>query len=87
ICALAVNPSTIGVKPVLDPVQLRDLDMRRRPWFRAAERERRTGLTPPYQSMLTGESCFTACACMTRTDGGFGGVLAIDINVTGWTRI
>jgi methyl-accepting chemotaxis protein len=87
IRALAVNSSTIGVKPVLDPAQLRDLDMRRRPWFRAAERERRTGLTPPYQSILTGESCFTACACMTRPDGGFGGVLAIDINVTGWTRI
>ncbi len=84
---LAVNPATIGARPVLDLAQLQDVDMRRRPWFRTAERERRTGLTPPYQSILTGESCFTACACMTRPDGAFDGVLALDINVTGWTRI
>jgi methyl-accepting chemotaxis protein len=87
MCALAVNPATVGAKPVADVAHLQDLDMRRRPWFRTAERERRTGLTPPYQSILTGETCFTVCACMKQPDGGFGGVLAIDINVTGWTRI
>ena len=87
INALAVNPATIGARPVLDLPQMQDVDMRRRPWFRAAERERRTGLTPPYQSILTGEHCFTACACLTKAGGGFGGVLAIDVNVTGWTRI
>ena len=85
--ALAVNPATIGPRPSLDLAQLRDLDMRRRPWFRSAERERRTGITPPYQSILTGENCFTVCACIERSDGGFGGVLAVDVNVTGWTRI
>ncbi|MBV8202380.1 MAG: hypothetical protein JOZ15_17320 [Acidobacteria bacterium] len=85
--ALAVNPATIGPRPALDLAQLRDLDMRRRPWFRSAERERRTGITPPYQSILTGEHCFTVCACVGRPDGGFGGVLAVDVNVTGWTRI
>jgi hypothetical protein len=85
--ALAVNPATIGARPSLDVAQLRDVDMRRRPWFRNAERERRTGITPPYQSILTGEQCFTVCACVSRPDGGFGGVLAVDVNVTGWTRI
>jgi len=85
--ALAVNPATIGARPSLDLAQLRDVDMRRRPWFRNAERERRTGITPPYQSILTGEQCFTVCACVSRPDGGFGGVLAVDVNVTGWTRI
>jgi hypothetical protein len=85
--ALAVNPATIGARPSLDLAQLRDVDMRRRPWFRNAERERRTGITPPYQSILTGEQCFTVCACVDRPDGGFGGVLAVDVNVTGWTRI
>jgi methyl-accepting chemotaxis protein len=85
--ALAVNPATIGARPSLDVAQLRDVDMRRRPWFRNAERERRTGITPPYQSILTGEQCFTVCACVGRPDGGFGGVLAVDVNVTGWTRI
>jgi methyl-accepting chemotaxis protein len=85
--ALAVNPATIGAKPVLDVAQLQDVDMRRRPWFRAAERERRTGITAPYQSILTGESCFTVCACIARPDGAFGGVLAIDVNVNGWTRV
>jgi methyl-accepting chemotaxis protein len=87
ISALAVNPATLGARPALDLAQLRDVDLRRRPWFRAAERERRTGLTPPYQSILTGEQCFTVCACLDRPDGGFGGVLAADVNVTGWTRI
>jgi methyl-accepting chemotaxis protein len=85
--ALAVNPATIGARPSLDLAQLRDVDMRRRPWFRSAERERRTGITPPYQSILTGEQCFTVCACVGLPDGGFGGVLAVDVNVTGWTRI
>jgi methyl-accepting chemotaxis protein len=85
--ALAVNPATIGARPSLDLAQLRDVDMRRRPWFRNAERERRTGITPPYQSILTGEQCFTVCACVGGPDGGFGGVLAVDVNVTGWTRI
>jgi methyl-accepting chemotaxis protein len=85
--ALAVNPATVGARPALDLAPLRDVDMRRRPWFRSAERERRTGITPPYQSILTGEQCFTVCACIGRPDGGFGGVLAVDVNVTGWTRI
>jgi hypothetical protein len=85
--SLAVNPATTGNRPALDLAQLHDVDMRRRPWFRTAERELRTGLTPPYQSILTGESCFTVCACLKRPDGSFDGVLAIDINVTGWTRI
>jgi methyl-accepting chemotaxis protein len=87
ISALAVNPATLGVRPSLDLAQLQDVDMRRRPWFRGAERERRTGVTPPYQSILTGEHCFTVCACLGRPDGGFGGVLAVDVNVSGWTRI
>jgi methyl-accepting chemotaxis protein len=87
IGALAVNPATLGARPVLDLAQLQEMDMRRRPWFRAAERERRTGITPPYQSIVTGEHCFTVCACLGRPDGAFGGVLAIDINVTGWTRV
>jgi methyl-accepting chemotaxis protein len=85
--ALAVNPATIGARPALELAQLQDVDMRRRPWFRSAERERRTGITAPYQSILTGEHCFTVCACLERPDGGFGGVLAVDVNVTGWTRI
>ncbi len=85
--ALAVNPATLGARPTLDLAQLQDVDMRRRPWFRSAERERRTGITAPYQSILTGETCFTVCACMGRPDGGFAGVLALDVNVTGWTRI
>ncbi len=90
MAALAVNPAMVtgaGGHPVPDLAELQDVDMRRRPWFRAAERERRTGLTTPYASILTGEQCFTACACMTRPDGGFGGVLAIDVHVDGWTRI
>ncbi|HVT58778.1 MAG TPA: methyl-accepting chemotaxis protein [Thermoanaerobaculia bacterium] len=85
--ALAVNPEMIGSRPRLELAQLQEVDLRRRPWFRNVERERRTAITSPYRSILTGEHCFTVGACLAAPEGGFGGVLGLDINVTGWTRI
>ncbi len=37
-------------------------DLRPRPWFRAVARERRTTLTSPYDSLQSGETCFTVGA-------------------------
>jgi len=44
-------------------------------------------VTPPYESMVTGESCFTV-AVAVRDDGEeVEGVLGVDINVGSWANI
>jgi methyl-accepting chemotaxis protein len=58
-----------------------------RPWFQAVLREQRTILTPLYDSLLTGERCFTVAAPVPAADGGLAGVLGFDVNVRGWARI
>jgi len=58
-----------------------------RPWFQAALREGRAAVTPVYESVLTGQKCFTVAAAITDPDGRQEGVLAVDINVHHWTRI
>ncbi len=66
---------------------MREIDMTRRPWYRAVSREKRSTLTPPYDSLFNGEKVFTVASPMLGRDGSFLGVVGIDINVTGWTRI
>jgi methyl-accepting chemotaxis protein len=68
-------------------VNLRELDMTRRPWYRIVSREKRSALTPPYESLFNGEKVFTVAAPILSRDGSFMGVVGVDINVTGWTRI
>ncbi len=65
----------------------REIDMRQRPWYRAVQRSRRAIITPPYRSLQSDDVCFSACAPLADAGGGFAGVLGIDINVVGWTRI
>jgi methyl-accepting chemotaxis protein len=65
----------------------REVDMRQRPWYRGVERSGRSILTPPYRSFQSAETCFTAAAPMRDAKGDFAGVLGIDVNVVGWTRI
>ncbi|HEY8021342.1 MAG TPA: methyl-accepting chemotaxis protein [Thermoanaerobaculia bacterium] len=65
----------------------REVDMRQRPWYRGVERSGRSILTPPYRSFQSAEICFTAAAPMRDAKGDFAGVLGIDVNVVGWTRI
>jgi hypothetical protein len=69
------------------PPNLREIDMTRRPWYRAVSREKRAALTPPYESLNQGEMVFTVASPMLNREGQFSGVLGVDINVNGWTRI
>ena len=58
-----------------------------RPWFQAVTREGRTILTSLYDSLLTGEKCFTVAAPIREPGGPLAGVLGVDVNVRSWTRI
>ena len=58
-----------------------------RPWFQAVTREGRTILTSLYDSLLTGEKCFTVAAPIREPGGALAGVLGLDVNVRSWTRI
>jgi methyl-accepting chemotaxis protein len=65
----------------------READLRHRPWYRGVLRQGRTVLIPPYDSIPTGEACLTAASPLYGPDGELLGVLGIDVNVNGWTRI
>ncbi|HBL27982.1 MAG TPA: hypothetical protein DD490_14185 [Acidobacteria bacterium] len=83
--ALAYNRSVgDGSKIALN---LREIDMTKRPWYRSVSREKRSALTPPYDSLFNGEKVFTVASPILGRDGQFLGVVGVDINVTGWTRI
>jgi ABC-type transporter Mla subunit MlaD len=85
--ALRTNKSVVASGRASIPANLREIDMTRRPWYRAVSREKRAALTPTYQSLNEGELVFTVAAPMLNREGQFSGVLGVDINVTGWTRI
>ena len=58
-----------------------------RPWYRAVQRERRTVITPVYESLLSEQKCFTVATPVETEDGRMVGVLGVDVNVGSWTRI
>jgi methyl-accepting chemotaxis protein len=58
-----------------------------RPWFRGVMREGRTIITPVYESLLSGEPCFTVAAPVKEEGGRIVGVLGLDVNVDSWTKI
>lgn len=58
-----------------------------RPWFATVVREGRPILTPMYDSLLTGDRCFTVAAPVRDTRGTLVGVLGLDVNARSWTRI
>ena len=58
-----------------------------RPWFQAVTREGRTAVTPLYESLMTGEPCFTIATRVADYSGATAGVLGIDVNVRNWTMI
>ena len=58
-----------------------------RPWFQAVGRKGRTVVSPVYESAFTAQQCFTVACPVTRIDGTLAGVLGLDVNLTGWTKI
>jgi hypothetical protein len=85
---LSYNRALTAGRHLLSTVDARDIDMTQRPWYRAVSRERRAALTPPYESLQSSSQVFTVAAPVySSRDRTFKGVLGVDINVTGWTRI
>jgi methyl-accepting chemotaxis protein len=58
-----------------------------RPWYRAVHREHRTVVTPLYESLLTGDACFTVATPVRSPSGEVTGTFGIDVNAVDWTRI
>ncbi len=58
-----------------------------RPWYQSVRREHRTVVTPVYESLLTGETCFTVATPVFDREGALFGMFGVDINVNNWTRI
>jgi ABC-type transporter Mla subunit MlaD len=87
LVALCYNRSMTSGRQLLSLVSARDIDMTQRPWYRTVSRERRAMLTQPYESLQNTGHVFTVAAPVHGRDRSFKGVLGVDINVNGWTRI
>ncbi len=84
--AYAISPAIATERVVASGVKA-GLDFSERLWFTSAMREKRTILTPLYESMLTGEMHFTVATPVRDAEGRISAVLAFDVNVRDWTRI
>jgi hypothetical protein len=83
--ALTVNRQLIGDREV--PIGVRAGEgFGDRPWYEAAVRERRTVLTPLFESLISGQPIFTAATPIYQ-GGTLTGVLGLDVNVDSWTKI
>ncbi|HVG07156.1 MAG TPA: methyl-accepting chemotaxis protein [Thermoanaerobaculia bacterium] len=88
LMALCYNRAVVGGRQhLLTLVSAREIDMTQRPWYRTVSRERRAALTQPYESLQHTGHVFTVAAPVYGRDRTFKGVVGVDINVTGWTRI
>jgi len=58
-----------------------------RPWFQAVAREGRSAVTPIYDSLLTGDPCFTITVAVRNAGGAMMGALGVDVNLPNWTKI
>jgi hypothetical protein len=83
--ALTVNRQILGDRDVPASVKAGE-GFSERPWYKAATGERRTILTPRFNSLLSGQPIFTA-ATPVYEKGELVGVLGLDVNVDCWTKI
>ena len=58
-----------------------------RPWFQAVSREERSAVTSIYDSMLTGDPCFTIAVAIHDRGAKMVGTLGVDVNLLNWTSI
>jgi len=84
--AVAINEAVAGTRDIPPAVRTGE-GLTERPWFRGVLREGRTIITPVYESLLSGEPCFTVAAPVKAEDGRIQGVLGLDVNVDSWTKI
>jgi hypothetical protein len=50
-------------------------------------RDGRPVVTTAYDSLLTGDTCFTVAAAVHDVDGSVSGTLGMDVNAHNWTSI
>ena len=67
--------------------ELRRLDLRERPWYRAAVDAGRAVVIPPERSLLSGEQVLTVALPRRGADGELSGVVGFDVNLRHWTEI
>lgn len=84
--AVSINESVAGTSEIPASVRAGE-GLTERPWYRGVMREGRTIITPVYESLLSGESCFTVAAPVKDDRDKILGVLGLDINVDTWTKI
>jgi methyl-accepting chemotaxis protein len=58
-----------------------------RPWFQACARDQRSAVTPIYDSLLTGDPCFTIAVAVKDSAEEMVGTLGVDVNLLNWTKI
>jgi hypothetical protein len=58
-----------------------------RPWYQAVTRDGRSAVTPAYDSLLTGDPCFTIAVAVQDFRGSMIGTLGVDVNLRNWTKI
>jgi len=58
-----------------------------RPWFQGVTREERSAVTSIYDSLLTGDPCFTIAVAIHDRSDELVGALGVDVNLLNWTRI
>ena len=84
--AIAINEAVAGTREIPAAVRAGE-GLTERPWFRGVMREGRPIITPVYDSLLSGEPCFTVAAPVQEEGGRIVGVLGLDVNVDSWTKI
>jgi hypothetical protein len=84
--SFVVNREMVGDRELPGTVAVGD-SYADRPWFRAVAQDHRSAVTPIYDSLMTGERCFTIAVEVNRQDGRTMGVLGVDVNVRNWTNI
>jgi hypothetical protein len=58
-----------------------------RPWYQAVARDQRSVVTPIYESLLTGEPCFTIAVAVVDQEQRMVAILGGDVNLRNWTKI
>jgi hypothetical protein len=55
-----------------------------RPWFQALIREERGVVTPIYESLITGDKCFSVAVPVRGAKGQLAWILGLDVNIRNW---
>jgi methyl-accepting chemotaxis protein len=84
--AYAVNRKIVGDRQMPGGVAVGQ-SYADRPWYQAVTREQRSVVTPIYDSLLTGDRCFTIAVELRNDDSEMIGALGVDVNLLDWTSI